>query len=402
MKRRTAWRGLLYLMVGVLLFAAAPAKSVEAKTSDGKVVVVLDPGHDYSHGGGQKRYGGVTYKEGELNLEIAKACKATLEKYQDVVVYLTHETMSCPNPGSSRDNCLVWRADFAKSVGADIYVSLHNNDGGGSGAEVYYPNRNYWPSLSDIGWGVGDKILAELTALGLRNGGLRTLDSMRGERYPDGSRADHYRLIQNSKKRGIASVIVEHAYMSSASDVSRFLSSADKLWALGEADARGIAAYFGLKKEPIPDVLPTPRASYDPKTQNVMYRLYNPNSGEHFYTASQAERYNLVQLGWQSEGIGWYAPKKSNTPVYRLYNPNAGDHHYTVSVAERDWLVSLGWNDEGIGWYSDDQKGVPLYRQYNPNAVSGAHNYTVSKGENDYLVSLGWHGEGIGWFGLTA
>ena len=63
-----------------------------------------------------------------------------------------------------------------------------------------------------------------------------------------------------------------------------------------------------------------------------MYRLYNPNSGEHFYTANPAEKNNLVSLGWRYEGIGWTAPKKSNTPVYRLYNPNSGDHHYTVNV----------------------------------------------------------------------
>ena len=133
-----------------------------------------------------------------------------------------------------------------------------------------------------------------------------------------------------------------------------------------------------------------------------MYRLYNPNSGEHFYTADSNERDFLVGVGWNYEGIGWKAPVKSNTPVYRLYNPNAGDHHYTMSVGERDWLVSLGWNYEGIGWYSDDMKSVPLYRQYNPNAETGSHNYTTNKAENDWLVSVGWNAEGIGWYGIVS
>ena len=131
-----------------------------------------------------------------------------------------------------------------------------------------------------------------------------------------------------------------------------------------------------------------------------MYRLYNPNSGEHFYTANAVEKSNLVKLGWRYEGIGWKAPKISNTPVYRLYNKNAGDHHYTMSASERDYLVSIGWKYEGVGWYSDDSKAVPLYRQYNPNAKAGSHNYTISKSENDWLVSLGWRGEGIGWYGV--
>ena len=131
-----------------------------------------------------------------------------------------------------------------------------------------------------------------------------------------------------------------------------------------------------------------------------MYRIYNPNSGEHFYTANVAEKDKLVKLGWRYEGIGWKAPVKSNTPVYRLYNPNAGDHHYTRSIDERDYLVSLGWKYEGIGWYSDDAESVPLYRQYNPNAKAGNHNYTASKSENDWLVGLGWRYEGVGWYGV--
>ena len=131
-----------------------------------------------------------------------------------------------------------------------------------------------------------------------------------------------------------------------------------------------------------------------------MYRCYNPNSGEHFYTAKAAERDHIVSLGWKYEGVGWTAPVKSNSPVYRLYNPNAGDHHYTLSASERDHLVSVGWKYEGIGWYSDDAKSVPLYRQYNPNAQAGAHNFTTNKSENDYLVKVGWRAEGISWYGV--
>lgn len=37
---------------------------------------------------------------------------------------------------------------------------------------------------------------------------------------------------------------------------------------------------------------------------NKMYRNYNPNSGEHFYTSSYAEASHLWSLGWISEGIG--------------------------------------------------------------------------------------------------
>lgn len=131
---------------------------------------------------------------------------------------------------------------------------------------------------------------------------------------------------------------------------------------------------------------------------NNMYRLYNPNSGEHFYTAAAGERDSLTRTGWHYEGIGWVAPK-SGKPVYRLYNPNAGDHHYTTSAGERDSLMRLGWKFEKVGWYSGGS--VPLYRQYNPHAKSGAHNYTTNKAENDALVRAGWRAENIGWYGIS-
>lgn len=131
---------------------------------------------------------------------------------------------------------------------------------------------------------------------------------------------------------------------------------------------------------------------------NEMYRMYNPISGEHFYTESGAERNHLIVVGWRYEGIAWNAPK-TGSPVYRLYNPNAGDHHYTLSAVERDHLVSVGWRYEGIGWRSASSQGVSLYRLYNSNAISGAHHYTTSSFESQSLQYLGWSYEGIGWYG---
>ena len=39
---------------------------------------------------------------------------------------------------------------------------------------------------------------------------------------------------------------------------------------------------------------------------NMMYRLYNPYTGEHFYTSNQTEQKSLVSQGWKDEDIGWY------------------------------------------------------------------------------------------------
>lgn len=131
-----------------------------------------------------------------------------------------------------------------------------------------------------------------------------------------------------------------------------------------------------------------------------MHRLYNPNSGEHFYTANTVERDKVKNAGWRYEGIGWNAPS-SGDPVYRLYNPNAGDHHYTLHLYEKNHLVNVGWRYEGVGWYSDKSKAVPLYRAYNPNAKAGSHNYTVNNNEQQNLLRAGWRNEGIAWYGVN-
>ena len=135
-----------------------------------------------------------------------------------------------------------------------------------------------------------------------------------------------------------------------------------------------------------------------------MYRLYNPYTGEHFYTLSTVERDARVADGWNDEGLGWIAPESSDTPVYRLYNSYApgGDHHYTMDWNEVLADVAAGWTYENVCWYSDDAKTVALYRQYNPYAEVGTHNYTTSAVEYIDLAGRGWQPEGTAWYAIQA
>ncbi len=128
----------------------------------------------------------------------------------------------------------------------------------------------------------------------------------------------------------------------------------------------------------------------------AVFRMYNKNSGEHFYTTNEEEAAHISSVGWLYEGAGWMSPRKSSSPVYRVYNPNAGDHFYTLDRVEYRWLVGLGWRDEGIAFYSDDNKTIPIYREYSPYAVTGTHNYTTDPAEDEWLgTEIGWSREGI-------
>lgn len=235
--------------------AEAAESGISRSRYNGNIVVVLDPGHDASQGG--TRGNGVA--EEEVNFKIAEYCKEELEQYQGVTVYMTRNTRACPfGLGSNKGDaaiCNEKRVEYAKSVGANVYVSLHNNaadSSSASGVLIFYPNQNYNPSLSQEGGALASQILNQLTALGLRNRGttVRTCeDHVPQYQYADGSQADYYAVIRNCKKAGIPAIIVEHAFITSPSDVSNFLSTDEKLKSLGVADATGIAQYYGLKKE---------------------------------------------------------------------------------------------------------------------------------------------------------
>lgn len=135
-----------------------------------------------------------------------------------------------------------------------------------------------------------------------------------------------------------------------------------------------------------PAAKPKPKP-IEAKSEGSLYRLYNPNSGDHLLTLSIREAQNLQDAGWSYEGVAWTAPT-DGTPVYRLINPNSGHHHYAFE-AERDALMKAGWKSEGTAFRSGGDH--PIYRLYNPN--SGAHLLTTSGSEHDRLIRAGWRCE---------
>ena len=205
----------------------AKVRSAVEDTRAEDLVVVLDPGHDSKHAGAQKN--GV--KEEVVSLKIAQYCKEELEKYSGVTVYLTREDAACPFP-DSKDNIddISKRTDWAKTKGADVFISFHINSSTSSsanGAEVYYPKGDKDAEK------LAEQILDGLEDLGLHN---------------RGDKADtDYAVIRHSVRNGFPGFIIEHAFVTNSSDVKWFQSEAN-LKKLGVADATGIAEHYGLAK----------------------------------------------------------------------------------------------------------------------------------------------------------
>ncbi len=137
-----------------------------------------------------------------------------------------------------------------------------------------------------------------------------------------------------------------------------------------------------------------------PAGKLLVYRFYIPQTHEHFWTTDLGERDNMIAAGYQYEGVAWYSSTDtSKAPVYRLYAPSIQQHLYTADLSEKNNLVaSGGWNYEGISQYvTTITNSTPIYRLYAPSL--GVHLLTVDSNERQQLLSSGhWNDEGIAWY----
>lgn len=196
------------------------SRSYETRTKYPKAVnkvVVVDAGHGGSEPGAS--YGGIYEKD--LNLSIANVVKSELEK-NGVRVYMTRN--------SDVTTSLSFRTTLANSIGADLFVSVHNNampnKSSINGTEVLYPTS------SIVKNGISAYSLAQK---------LQEVVSGDAGTYNKGIINRNNLYVLN--KTNMPAVIVEVAYMTNSGDL-RKLKDADFLEKAGKAIARGILESF--------------------------------------------------------------------------------------------------------------------------------------------------------------
>lgn len=351
------------------------SEMARAGKSKKNIVVVLDPGHDATHAGARSG----NLKEEELVLKIAKYCKEELLTYSGVTVYMTRETASCPHPGTTSVVCNSNRVAYAKSVGADVYVSIHLNSAGAAakGAEVYYPNGSYNAEVSAKGKALAQSILSQLVSLGLSDRGVQVRNSGDGSVYPDGSIADYYGVIKNSKLNGFPGIIIEHAFLTNASDAA-LLSSEDGLARIGQADAQGIVNYYGLSHEE--EAGDTEFTSDGITVGNV--DLLAGTFTVSLENVSPADEVSKVQFKVYTK------PDKSDMKVYNAKKQADGSYTATVSASkhgnvEGTYVIDAYVVDEdgnSILMGDATQELVPSFKAKLTAEVTGENNtnYTLS------------------------
>lgn len=296
----------------------------------GDLVVVLDPGHDASHTGAQ----GNGVREEVATLKIAQYCKEELERYSGVKVYMTRTTAACPYPetiGVKSGNILdiKKRVQWAKSKGADVFVSFHLNassNASANGAQVFYPEAAYaGTNIASQGAALSNKIQQELLKLGLQK---RVNDD-----------AD-YAVNTESAACGFPGLIIEHAFVSNANDANNFLNSDEKLKKLGVADATGIASYYGLSKD-------------SAKVKEGTYFISTAEKDGNVITAKSSEIKN---------GTSVFVDKNINTATQRFEIMSVGGGYYKI-ISEISGLAL-----DVAGGSSQLKTNVQLYSWNNTNA----------------------------------
>ena len=139
---------------------------------------------------------------------------------------------------------LEMRCDLARQVGADCLVSIHFNATDAhqlQGTEIWGSRRD---NVHEQTFALGDCIMAEFEALGFVNRGVNMRKS--NDMFDsEGKALDYYAINRHCANRDIPGIIVEQCFMDNEHD-QKLINTEEGLKRLGEANAKGIAAYLEL------------------------------------------------------------------------------------------------------------------------------------------------------------
>lgn len=179
------------------------------------------------HGGKDPGAVGNGLHEADLNLYIALSCRDELERH-GVVVGISRTKDENDDINEEIRECNAFAPDLA--------IDIHNNAGGGDGAEVYHHHKG--GKSAEL---AADILHAIVLHTGQQTRGLKTRLNAAGN--------DYYGFIRSVKA---PSVIVECAFIDNAKDIA-IIDTAAEQKKMGVAIARGILKTLGIAyKEPTP------------------------------------------------------------------------------------------------------------------------------------------------------
>ena len=390
---RSSWRT---IVAGLVLALGAAVSALVPPAHAAGITIAIDPGHGGSDPGAVAN----GLREKDLTLAVSLALKEELESYDGVRVVMTRTTDTRPSENTSAD--LSSRVDMAAAADADALVSIHFNSGSpiANGAEVWYANSSsYNYGTHTQGRTLSNAIQKQLTSLGLADRGIKTRDNPYYD-YPDGSTGDYYAIIRQAREENMTGVIVEHAFVTSASDAA-LLRDENFVRSLGVADATGIAEAYGLSKG-------TWRAAGDSWSfiSNGEAKTGWFSAGGRWYWAGfnkqtirgwstiNGRRYffddsTAMVTGWKQEDGKWYYLRPDGD-MATGWVKDAGSWYYLNS----DGVMVTGWLLDGGTWYWLDPSSGAMVTGW--VKVGGAWYHMAGSG----AMNTGWLLDGGTWYWL--
>jgi len=192
------------------------------------VKIFIDPGH------GGRDPGAVAngLREKDLTLAIAKECNRVLnEEYEGVQTKMSRTGDTYPS--------LSARTKAANDWGADYFVSIHINAGGGTGFESYIFNGTVSSKTKEYQKKVHQVIAA-------------------GDGWADrGMKRANFAVLRETR---MSALLTENGFIDRKEDAAKLKDPAF-LKKLGRLHAEGIAKAFGLRKKAKPAPKPDPKPS---------------------------------------------------------------------------------------------------------------------------------------------
>lgn len=242
------------------------------------------------HGGSDSGAVGNGFKEKDLNLSIALACRD----------YLTANGVEVKMSRiKDEDDCTNQEVAESNAFNPDVAVSIHNNAGGGDGAEVYSS------VVGGVSKTLADNILAEVVKIGQNSRGVKQKKGNNG--------SDYFGFIRMTKA---PAVIVECAFVDNATDI-QIIATEIKRKHMGTAIAKGILKTLGISEaaaKPVPSTTTKYKTVTDIAREVLAGKWGNGNDRKKRLTAA-GYNYNEVQKAVNTLSKTPVAQSKSVTEV---------------------------------------------------------------------------------------
>lgn len=159
-------------------------------------------------------------KEKDLNLSIALACRDVLVKH-GVEVKMSRT--------KDEDDAISEEIRECNAYAPNLAVDIHNNAGGGDGAETFY---HYGGGISKT---LAENVLSEIVKIGQNSRGAKIRKNANGK--------DYYAFIRNTT---CPAIIIECAFVDNSTDLKILASEGDRQ-KMGQAIAKGILKTLGIE-----------------------------------------------------------------------------------------------------------------------------------------------------------